>query len=50
MDPYTWKRNESYEADELIRILDKIREQLEDDQTHGTIMDINGNKAGYLER
>lgn len=50
MDPYTGKRDEFWEAGEIIRILDKIREQLEEGQSHGTIMDINGNKAGYWER
>lgn len=50
MDPSTGKRDKFWEANELIRILDKIREQLEEGQTCGTIMDINGNKAGYWER
>ena len=30
MDPYTGERDEFWEANELIRILDKIREQLEE--------------------
>lgn len=50
MNPSTGKRDKFWEANELIRILDKIREQLEEGQTRGTIMDINGNKAGYWER
>ena len=49
MNPSTGERDEFWEANELIRILDKIREQLEEGQSHGTIMDINGNKAGYWE-
>lgn len=50
MDPCTGEHSEFHEAEEIMRILDKIREQLEEGQTHGTIMDINGNKTGYWER
>ena len=50
LNPSTGEHDEFWEANELIRILSKIREQLEEGQTHGTILDLNGNKAGYWER
>lgn len=49
-NPYTGEENEIYEAMECIRLLEKICGQLEDGGTHGSIIDINGNKVGQWSR
>ena len=45
-DPYNGKEDEFFERLECVRILKKITKAVEDGETHGSIMDINGNKVG----
>lgn len=42
--------SEYWEAMELKRILEKICSKIEDGQTSGSCMDINGNKVGKWSR
>lgn len=49
-DPYTGEENEYCEAMELKRILFGVVEDLDHNQMHGSLFDINGNKVGQWSR
>lgn len=49
-DPYSGEEDEWYEAREISRILDKVRDDLLDGLDHGIILDLNGNKVGEWNR
>lgn len=49
-DPYTWEEDEWYEAREIARIMDKVRDDLLAGLDHGVMMDTNGNKVGEWSR
>ena len=45
-DPYNGEEDKFFERLECVRILNKITRDVERGETHGSIMDINGNKIG----
>lgn len=45
-DPYDGTEDKLFERLECVRILKKIAQDVEDGDTYGPIMDINGNKVG----
>ena len=45
-DPYNGEEDKLFERLECVRILKRIIQELEDGDTYGPIMDINGNKIG----
>ncbi len=49
-DPYTGEENEYWESVELNRILANICLKIENGETSGSCMDINGNKVGQWSR
>lgn len=49
-NPYTGEPNEYCEAMELKRIIAGVVEDLDHNQTHGSLFDINGNKVGQWSR
>lgn len=49
-DPYTGKEDEYWEGMEINRILDEIKQKIEDGYTSGSCIDINGNKVGSWNR
>ena len=49
-DPYTGEEDEWYEAGEIARIMDKVRDDLLAGLDHGVMMDTNGNKVGEWSR
>ena len=48
--PYTGEEDEWYEAREIARIIDKVRDDLLAGLDHGIMMDVNGNKVGEWSR
>lgn len=48
--PYTGEEDEWYEAREIERIIDKVRDDLLAGLDHGIMMDVNGNKVGEWSR
>lgn len=48
--PYTGEEDEWYEAREIARIIDKVRDDLLAGLDHGIMMDVNGNKVGEWNR
>lgn len=49
-DPDTGEESEFWEGVELNRILDGIKQKIEDGYTSGSCADINGNKVGSWSR
>ncbi len=49
-DPYTGEEDEWYEAREIARIMDKVRDDLIAGLDPGVMMDTNGNKLGEWSR
>ena len=49
-DPYTGEEDEWYEAREIARIMDKVRDDLLAGLDHGVMMDTNGSKVGEWRR
>lgn len=49
-DLYTGEEDEWYEAREIARIIDKVRDDLLAGLDHGIMMDVNGNKVGEWSR
>ena len=49
-DPYTGKEDMYYEGFELSRILREIADKIDGGATHGSCIDINGNKVGQWSR
>lgn len=49
-DPYTGEEDEWYEAREIARIIDKVKDDLLAGLDHGIMMDVNGNKVGEWSR
>lgn len=48
--PYTGEEDEWYEAREIARIIDKVRDDLLAGLDHGIMMDVNGNIVGEWNR
>ena len=49
-DPYTGEESEYWESVELKRILENVCLRIEEGETSGSCMDINGNKVGKWSR
>lgn len=49
-DPDTGEADRVFEGIEISRIMRKVAAELREGKTSGSIMDINGNKAGYWTR
>lgn len=49
-DPYTGEEDGWYEAREIARIMDKVKDDLIAGLDHGVMMDVNGNKVGEWSR
>lgn len=47
---YAGEEDEWYEAREIARIIDKVRDDLLAGLDHGIMMDVNGNKVGEWNR
>ena len=45
-DPYDGAEDKLFERIECVRILNRIVREVADGETHGSIIDINGNKIG----
>lgn len=49
-EPYSGEEDDWYEAREIARILDRVRDDLMDGLDHGVVLDLNGNKVGSWSR